>query len=122
MWDDWVAIASTSDYQNPRLTRHVSGQALSTIYRAVYLDRHKGLVTQGRPTFSPRIAALSPEGDPDRATVDDCADDSGWLHYKADGKIEDNIPGGRHRLQALVLKKVGTWKVDRLVIQPVGTC
>lgn len=122
MWDDWVAISTTSDYQNPRLTRHVSGQALSTIYRAVYIDRHKGLVARGKPTFSPRVSALSPTATPNRATIDDCADDSKWLHYTTAGMIEDDIPGGRHRVQALVLKMTGEWKVDKLVIQAVGTC
>ncbi|WP_242419252.1 MULTISPECIES: hypothetical protein [Frankia] len=123
MWEDWVAIAATSDYQNPRLTRHVSGRALSTIYRAVAADRHRGLVSHGTPTFSPRVSAFSPSDDPTRVTIDDCADASTWLHYdNASGKLEDDVPGGRHRVQALALRTAGVWKVDELVIQPVGTC
>lgn len=123
MWEDWVAIGLTSDYQNPRLTRHVSGRALSTIYRAVYADWHRGLVSRGTPTFSPHVTAFTPEGDPTRVTVEDCADASTWLHYdKVSGKLEDDIPGGRHRVQALALKTAGAWKIDQLLIQPVGTC
>ncbi len=123
MWADWVAVALTSDYEDPQLTQHVSGHALSTIYRAVGADQHRGLVSRGTPTFSPRVAALSPSDAPSRVTIDDCADDSKWLHYDgASGKLEDDVPGGRHRVQALVLKAAGSWKVDELVIQPVGTC
>ncbi|WP_239338562.1 hypothetical protein [Frankia sp. CiP3] len=122
MWADWVAVAETSDYQNPRLTAHVSGEALSLIYKAVYANKRDGLVTRGTPTFSPWVSALTPTDDPNRATVVDCADDGGWLHYRLDGRLEDQIPGGRHHVQALAVETSGTWKIDVLVIDKVGSC
>jgi hypothetical protein len=122
MWEDWIAVAATSDYQNPMLTRHVSGEALSLIYRSVYANKRDGLVARGRPTFSGRVSAAEPAEDPDRVTVKDCSDGSRWLNYKLNGQLQNTTPGGRHSVQALVVKNTGTWKVNVLVIQPVGTC
>jgi hypothetical protein len=122
MWEDWIAMAATGDYQNPRLSQHTSGRALSLIYRGVYANRRDGVVAKGRPVLTPHVTATSPPDNPDRITVLDCADTTNWLNYRPNGQLEDNIPGGRRRVQALVLKKGGVWKVDVLVVQPVGTC
>ncbi len=122
MWTDWVEIARTSDYQNPRLAQHASGRALSVIYQAVYLNKSKGLVSRGNPAFSPKITAAAPDADPDRITVVDCVDTTSWLNYRADGQLENDVPGGRRSVQALVLRQNDTWKVDDLVIQAKGTC
>ncbi len=122
MFDDWVAIAVTGDYQNPRLARHTSGRALSLIYKGVYKDRESGLHSQGHPEISPKITAMTPQGSPDRASVSDCVDTSSWLSYRSNGEVQSDPPGGRHSVQALALKKDGVWKIDQLVIQNVGTC
>ncbi|WP_239336551.1 hypothetical protein [Frankia sp. CiP3] len=122
MWEDWIAMAATGDYQNPRLARHASGEALSLIYRSVYANKRDGLVARGRPTFSGMVSAAKPADIPDRITVKDCSDGSDWLNYTLDGKLKDTDPGGRHFVQALVVKNSGVWKVDILVIQAVGTC
>ncbi|WP_131767955.1 hypothetical protein [Candidatus Protofrankia californiensis] len=122
MWEDWIAMAATGDYQNPRLTQHASGEALSLIYRSVYANKRDGLVARGRPTFSGSISAAEPADNPGRITIKDCSDGSRWLNYTLDGKLHDTEPGGRHFVQALVVKKAGDWKVDVLVIQAIGTC
>ncbi|EFC83513.1 hypothetical protein FrEUN1fDRAFT_3412 [Parafrankia sp. EUN1f] len=122
MWEDWIAIAATGDYQDPRLARHVSGEALSSIYKAVYANQRDGLVARGAPTYAGSVTAAEPAANPDRITIVDCSDGSSWLNYRADGQLEDNEPGGRHAIQALALKNSNTWKIDVLVIQEVGTC
>ncbi|KPM50423.1 hypothetical protein ACG83_40250 [Frankia sp. R43] len=122
MWEDWVAIAATGDYQDPRLARHVSGEALSLIYKAVYANQRDGLVARGAPTYAGSVTAAEPAANPDRITIVDCSDGSNWLNYRADGQLEDNDPGGRHAVQALALKTSDTWKIDVLVIQELGTC
>jgi hypothetical protein len=122
MWEDWIAVAATSDYQNPRLTQHVSGKALSLLYRSVYVNKRDGVVARGRPTFSGKVSAAEPADNPDRVTVQDCSDGSRWLNYKPNGQLQDSSPGGRHFVQALVTKTSGVWKVNILVLQPVGTC
>ncbi len=122
MWADWVAVAETSDYQNPRLAQYASGRALSVIYQAVYLNKNKGLVSRGEPVLSPKITAATPGVDPDRITIVDCVDTAHWLNYRADGQLENDVPGGRRSIQALLLPRNGTWKVDDLVVQAKGTC
>lgn len=122
MFDDWVAMAATGDYQNTRLEKHASGRALSLIYKGIYKDRESGLHSQGNPVISPRVTAMTPEESPERATVGDCVDATSWLSYLSNGELQNDQPGGRHSVQALALKKDGVWKVDQLVIQDVGTC
>ncbi|WP_239341701.1 hypothetical protein [Frankia sp. CiP3] len=122
MWADWVEIARTSDYQNPRLAQHASGRALSVIYQAVYLNKSKGLVSRGEPVLSPKLATPTSGADLDRITMVDCVDTAHWLNYRADGQLENDVPGGRRSIQALVLSQNGIWKVDDLVVQAKGTC
>ncbi|MBL7489721.1 hypothetical protein I6A60_29325 [Frankia sp. AgB1.9] len=122
MWADWVAVAATSDYQDPRLAQHLSGAAFSMVYKAVYLNKSQGLVGRGQPTLSPRVTAATPADNPTRITVIDCTDDSQWLRYTLDGKPKDDTPGGRHLTEALLLQNAGVWKVDQLLIQEIGTC
>jgi hypothetical protein len=122
MWTDWVAVAATSDYQNPRLIQHASGAASALIYKSVYLNKSHGVVTLGQPSFAPYVSAATPEENPNRVTIADCADDSKWLNYTTAGKLQDDVPGGRHFVQSLLLLESGIWKVDQLAIHPVGTC
>lgn len=116
MWEDWVAIAATGDYQNPRLATHASGPALSLIYRGVYANWRDGLVARGEPVLSPKTSAATPPGNSDRITITDCVDSSNWLNYRTDGQLENDTPGGRRFIQALAVQTAGEWKVDQLVV------
>ncbi|CAO5240083.1 Lipoprotein [Frankia sp. AgKG'84/4] len=122
MWADWAAMASTGDYQNPRLADHVSGRALSLIYRAVYTNQHNGQFSRGNPMISPKVTAEDPAGSPGRATISDCVNTSNWLVYDSSGHLQAGTPGGRRAVQALALKTDRTWKINQLVIQDVGSC
>jgi hypothetical protein len=122
MWEDWIAMAATSDYQNPRLSQHTSGRALSLIYRGIYVNKRNGVVSRGRPILSPRVTAATPAGNPDRATIVDCADSTNWLNYRPDGQLQDRTPGGHRFIQSLAVKRNGGWKIDQLVVQAIGTC
>jgi hypothetical protein len=122
MFDDWIAVAATSDYQNPRLTQHASGDAGLLLYKAVYLNHTDGVVAKGRPAISPRVTAVGPAPERDRATIIDCVDTTNWLIYKQNGELQDETPGGRRFVQALALRTGGTWKVNQLVVQAIGTC
>jgi hypothetical protein len=122
MYADWVAAAATSNYQEPALSQHASGSTLSKITRALYVDKTEGTVGKGQPVIHPTAAQAIPAGDPTQVVVDDCFDDSNWLQYTTDGHLYNNVPGGRHKTQALVVKSAGSWKVDQLAVQAVGTC
>ncbi|WP_125937188.1 hypothetical protein [Streptomyces sp. WAC 06738] len=81
-------------------------------------DRKKGVVTKGRLRLSPTVEI----GDATRVVVRDCADASDWLHYTHDGALEDDVPGGHHRVDATVRPYSGSWRVERLYIDQVGSC
>lgn len=122
MWEDWVALAASGDYQDPRLADHTSGEALETIYEAVYLDQGGGRRARGEPVLAPVVTSAEPAEDPTRVVVEDCVDDSDWLTYLPDGRLADDEPGGRRRTEALVVSGGDGWKVDKFVVQTVGTC
>lgn len=122
MWSDMVAATATGNYQDPRLAQHTTGQAFSILYTGVFRNNQQGLVGKGQPVLHPRVSAISPVTAPTRVTVMDCTDDTNWLNYRRNGKIEDNVPGGRHRTEALVVRSGNIWKVSQLVVQAAGTC
>ncbi|WP_248832784.1 hypothetical protein [Frankia sp. Mgl5] len=117
-----MRLAETSDYQNPDLAHHASGEALSLIYKNIYLNKSDGVVSRGNPVLQPRVTSVSPPEAPDQAVIEDCVDDRDWLNYRADGQRQDDETGGRRLTQALALEMAGAWKIDRLVVQTVGTC
>jgi hypothetical protein len=122
MWDDWVTAAATSDYESTLLARHAADSALSVIYRAVYFNARNHVVVKGRPILHPAVTATDSPVGPLRITIIDCVDTTHWLNYKPDGSLQDNVPGGFRRVQALLLKTGDSWKVDQLVVARKGAC
>lgn len=119
---DWQTAGATSDYQSPVLADHMSGDALSFVTRTMYINKTKGAVTKGRPELSPTVGQMVPANAPTQIVINDCIREQSWLLYTTDGHLFDNVPGGNHKSQALVKYSAGAWKVDQLLIQPVGTC
>lgn len=119
---DWVAAAATSNYQDPVLAHHMSGQALSYVTRSMYINLTKGAVSKGAPVLNPTVGQLVPANDPTEVVVNDKMSDSSWLLYTTDGHLFNDVPGGCHQTQALVVKKDGVWKVDQFAINKTGTC
>ncbi|MHB8452696.1 MAG: hypothetical protein ACYDAQ_19920, partial [Mycobacteriales bacterium] len=122
MWADEVVAARTADYQSPLLAQHAAGAALSLLIRGLYSYRLQRLVIKGQLVTHPVVTSLSPPGDPTKATVLDCSDDSHWLVYRAAGGLENNVPGGHRRVTAVVREVGGVWKVTELSTGAEGTC
>lgn len=121
MMADWTAVSKTSNYQDPTLTRHTSGAALSELVRTVAAAQAEGLVSKGQPVDSPRVVKLTPSGAPTEAILADCADGTDWLQYRTDGTRVPGV-GGRHAADAQVDDIDGVWKVTKFVFHPAGTC
>ncbi|MBS2547456.1 hypothetical protein KGQ19_11290 [Catenulispora sp. NL8] len=121
MMADWTAVSKTSNYQDPILTRHTSGDALSKLVRTVAAAQAAGVVSKGRPADSPRVVKLTPQGTPTEAILADCADASTWLQFKTDGTQIPGV-GGRHAVDVQVDDIDGVWKVSKFVFHPAGTC
>jgi predicted small lipoprotein YifL len=124
---DWVAVtsvASKSDYQNPRLADHMTGQALSQASSTIYVNTSVDqTVSKGAPVLHPTVGELIPANNPTQVVVNDCVDTSSWLLWTSDGKhLYNNTPGGRRKTQSLVVYSNGAWKVSQMYMQNVGTC
>lgn len=119
---DWVEVAKTSNYQDPTLTRHTSGAALSRLIRIVAAAQAAGVVSKGQPTGTAKVVQLTPPDAPTQAVVVACADDTNWLEYRTDGTLLPGGPGGRHHVEVQVQNIDGAWKVTKFNFQPVGTC
>ncbi|MFE5565062.1 hypothetical protein ACFQ68_08725 [Amycolatopsis japonica] len=124
MWEDVAAVATTSDWQSPRLANHATGDALSVLSRQMYADHYNGLVTKGKPVNVPVVQSAEPQGMPKTVMIRDCSDASNWLKYRADnGQPADDEPGGKHLINAEVKLAVdGSWRVARFAVEGNGTC
>lgn len=118
---DWAAVSHTSDYQDPTLTRHTSGAALSKLVLTVAAAQAAGVVSRGQPVDNPRVVKLTPTAAPTEAILNDCADDSAWLQYKKDGTQIPGV-GARHAVDVQVDDIDGVWKVTKFGFHAAGTC
>lgn len=117
-----TSAGATANYQDPALSRHASGAALSVLVRGLFWYKQKGLVIKGEPVMHPKVTSLDPADKPTRANILDCFDDSHWLIYKASGGLQDAQPGGHRRVTAVVQTITGAWRVTQLSTGPEGSC
>ena len=123
MWGDYEKDASTANWQNPTLINDATGKALLLFDENLAVDSHHGWIGKGHAVLHPEIDTLAPVANPVAASVSDCADLSNFLMYvAATGALKDNVPGGRHLVQASLVKKDGQWKVSELETGPSGSC
>jgi hypothetical protein len=124
MVNDWVSAGLTANYKDPVLSQYASGDALELITKALITEQSKGAVSKGSPTVTDiSFGQMVPSSDPTEIVINSCFSDAAWLEYKAsDGSLLNNVPGGEHRTQVLAKDENGTWKIDQLAMNAVGTC
>ncbi|MDI2127151.1 hypothetical protein [Yinghuangia seranimata] len=118
MWAAMVQAASIPDPELPVLAKFASGEALRKLRYSLVVDLQYGFVTRGPLRIAPQSTAVSPG----EVQVTDCLDDSQALKYKSDGSLKDDIPGGRHQVEATVTRAGADWKVSDLHVKETGTC
>lgn len=123
MLADWVTAGAIIEYNDPILMHHLSGSALTKVWNSLFVEQNEGAVDHGAPlvtdiTFGQEVPAAAPT----QVEVDSCLDDSSWLEYTKSGKLFNDVPGGRHDTQIMAQDENGTWKIDQLVMNPVGSC
>ncbi|GIL29072.1 hypothetical protein NUM_43260 [Actinocatenispora comari] len=121
MWRAFVHAASTSNANDPLLTKYATSDALHTIQSALTKDRRQHRVAKGRVSTHPIVLSARPGTRPSQITLRDCADDSHWLTYHENGGLVDDQPGGKHSVTAIVEDRHG-WKVTAFAAHEVGTC
>jgi hypothetical protein len=55
MWGAYVTASSTANYQSPVIARYAAGAALSLLTNGLYANHQDGIVTKGKPSFSPSV-------------------------------------------------------------------
>ncbi|MFF7250475.1 hypothetical protein ACFZBU_42170 [Embleya sp. NPDC008237] len=119
LWSAAVKAAATSDHQSQELRKYASYEGLAYFVGTILTNSQKGLVVKGEPKLAPHTTQVSD----DKVTIADCLDDSRWLKYRAsDGQLEDNVPGGHHRTEAVVTKSSIGWRVSKITVEGTGTC
>jgi hypothetical protein len=101
----------------------MSGSALSWVTRHLSVEQTEGAVVKGSPVVTNiSFGQQVPAGSPTEVVINSSFNDADWLEYTTDGHLYDKTPGGCHKTQVLVVDESGTWKVDQLAINAVGTC
>ncbi|WP_194922658.1 hypothetical protein [Catenulispora pinisilvae] len=123
---DWQSAAFNPADHGAGLSAHASDQALSLIGGDITRSRRDGIVAKGKLKLAPTVTSLSLTATPPVAQVDDCADTSDYLVYKAaDGSpvsTSSGKPGGQQHVLAHVHEVGGVWRVYDLHIYQVGSC
>jgi hypothetical protein len=122
MWQDMVEAGKTADYSSPRLADHATSQALQLLYQGLLAAHQQNLVIKGEPHFAPTVTGVTPASSPVAVSITDCMDDTRWLNYTRDGRLQNNNPGGKHHTTATVGLLNGRWMVTRLQVAGIGTC
>ena len=122
MWTAMARAGETSSYRSPELARYAADTALKLLVSGLYSNQQSGVVTKGRPVLSPKVVRLIPPGSPTQADILDCGDDTHWLKYKTNGQLQNDRPGGRRKITAVVKNLSGIWKVTAFQVGDVGTC
>lgn len=125
MWNTLVKLGRTSDWKNPHLGEFMLYQPLTNWSSAFEEDKSKGIVTLGPLSWRPETVSVLPAEHPTRVVISDCLDATKWLRYYAKtGKLIDNVPGGRHRTDAVVTfdDVWQRWVVTQQIIRKAGTC
>jgi hypothetical protein len=122
MWADMVQAGKTADYQSPQLAQHATSQAYLLLRDGLLKAHQSNLIIKGQPVFTPTVTGVRPATSPVAVSILDCIDDSHWLNYTPDGRLQNDTPGGKHHTTATVGLLNGQWLVTHLEIGQVGSC
>ena len=99
-----------ADFKN-RFSPVATGAQYDSLFNTFQLNRAQGLVYRGgeNDQLRPKVVELTPE----RAVVEDCADDTGGIFSVRDNTFTRPTTPGRHTLiRAVLHPDGGTWKVS----------
>ncbi|WP_017569869.1 hypothetical protein [Nocardiopsis halotolerans] len=113
MWDTVVAASHEGGEVPAELEDHAVDGALALMDAALEGARASGAEVTGEPVLDPSVVV---EG-PDRATVEDCLDDSDWNFGVGSSSGE-----GPRRVDATLIHDGLAWRVSDLRIWEAGSC
>ncbi|WP_150244342.1 hypothetical protein [Nocardiopsis quinghaiensis] len=113
MWDTVVAASHEGGGVPADLEDHAAGGALVLMSTALEGARAAGAKVTGEPVLDPSVEV----GGSDRATVDDCLDDSDW-----NLGVGSSTGEGPRRVEATLIHDGLAWRVSDLRIWEAGSC
>jgi hypothetical protein len=123
---DWQSAAFNPADHGANLPHHASDQALALISDDILRSRSEGIVAKGHLKLVPSVTSLDLTAVPPTAQVDDCADTSDYLDYKASNgspvSTKSGSSGGLQHVLAHVHEVGGAWRAYDLHIYQVGSC
>ena len=122
----WQVALENPDYRPIDLSQHATDQALTYVTNDIQRSRREGIITKGKLLISPAVTVLDLSANPPVAQVDDCADTTNFLDFRAsDGSpmgARGGTPGGLQHFLARVREDRGVWRIYDLHIYTVGSC
>jgi hypothetical protein len=120
-----VAASATADPNNADLARYATDPALAQLRYDIYQLGQNGQVTTGRPSWSPKVAAVHLSSSPATVDLTDCFDITNWhTIFKATGASAD-VPGQITRLPVTgqaVLSPDGQWRIRQSTVDRSKSC
>ncbi|MGW3425974.1 hypothetical protein [Streptomyces phaeochromogenes] len=117
-WRDLAAVSVSPDPGSPKLNDHATGGALELMKHGLKTAQKQEVVTRGAPRPDPGIVSARP----DKVVIRDCVDGTGWLQYKRNGELRNDVPGSHFKADATVRRVDGVWKVSDLYMHEAGSC
>ncbi|MYX07738.1 hypothetical protein GTW98_13140 [Streptomyces sp. SID8375] len=118
MWRDLAVASETSDAASPLLDDHATGGALELMKYGLRKAKADDIVSKGVPRVHPQVVSATSQ----EVVLRDCVDSTGWLEYKLNGELKNDVPGGHEKAEATVRLSSGIWKVSKLYLHEAGSC
>lgn len=123
MWQAYAKAGLTANPDEPSLSVHAAGEALTNLKNGLAKLRRDGEVVKGEYRSDPQVTEASPAATPSSISVQDCLNTERFLTYKtATGALADDVPGGNRAVRATVTRDDSGWKVSSFGVQAVGSC
>ncbi|WP_254885904.1 hypothetical protein [Streptomyces sp. NA02950] len=110
--------SANSDASSPLLDDHARDGALELMKYGLKEAQREKVVTKGELYVNPQVVTATPK----EVKLRDCVDGTGWLQYKLNGTLKNDVPGSHFKADARVLRNGTVWKVSYLYIHEAGTC
>lgn len=124
MWADFAEVADSGNYQQARLSDHMTGKLLLDSSQNLFLTEQRGMIGRGAPhLLRPEPQAEDLAANPPAITITDCVDGRDFLFYYAStGKPVDNVPGGLQAATTQMTLVGGVWKGASEQLAAEGSC
>jgi len=121
----YVAASATADANSPDLAKYAIDPALAQLKYDLFQMNRQGLVTTGRPAWSPRVTSVNLTARPQSVEIKDCLDITNWHTVHKDTGKPAEAPGQAQRFVVTaqaVLTDDGRWLIRQTTADRKTSC